>query len=258
MRSTNIFKSFAPFSVLLSLLLTSYSGLSQDKILIHIPSAEDEAEYIWSTLQNIQFFEEHNYPVTLPKGEIIEELKEKSKQNTLTEIDLAYLKKFITDSVYNVLDYQKGYKNVDDIRRVLNGMIHVLHKADYPWGFKKYETYSIQLTLYGSGGGYNSDNGFITLYTDPIGGFKQYNDPTNTLIHEIIHLGIEESIILKYEVPHTLKERIVDQFVLLYFKEALPKYHLQEMGEDRIDSYLKVKEDLVTLNQFVEEILQTK
>ena len=97
--------------------------------------------------------------------------------------------------------------------------------------------------------------GQLLFFTNPNGDFKQYDNPANTLIHEIIHMGIEESIIQRYQVSHPLKERIVDQLVLLHFRTLLPNYRLQEMGEDRIDPYLKKKKDSRDLAKIVEVIV---
>ena len=229
---------------------------SQNRISINIPSAQQETDYIWRTIIDTKFFEEHNYQVSLPNGPLIEELKTKSKTNSLSDNDYERLKKFVSDHVYDLEDYQKGYEKIKHQQDLINKMINELQVDDYSWTFKEYENYDVNLTLYGPGGSYNPDEGSLLMYTSAEGQFKNYDNPANTIIHEIIHIGIEESIIAKYNVSHPLKERIVDTIVSLHFKKYLPDYRIQDMGEYSIDPHLKNKEDMINLERTVGDIVK--
>ncbi len=228
---------------------------TQNHLSIQIPTAEQETAYIWRTLRDIAFFEQHNYQLSLPQGPLMESLKQKAKTNTLTDEDYAALQDFVSSRVYQKEDYQQGYEKIIAQKGLVNKMIRRLNKHKRNWNFKRFDRYQIVLTLYGSGGNYNPDDGSIIIFTNQDGNFKQYDNPANTLIHEIVHMGIEESIIQRYQVSHPLKERIVDQLVLLHFKTLLPKYRLQDMGEYRIDPYLKKKRDCKNLGKIVEGIV---
>ena len=245
---------------LLTLIITliAYQSKSQNRIEINIPSAKAEAEYIWSTIQDFKFFEEHNYQVSLPKGNLIEELSQKSIAGSLNNDDYERLIKFVADSVYDGADYQKGYEKIRKELALIDKMINQIDASAFDWGFKEFETYSVNLTLYGSGGSYNPEEGSILIYTTPAGQFKSYDNPSNTIIHEVTHIGIEEAIITKYNVPHPLKERIVDTFVSLNFGQYLPDYRIQDMGDKRTDPYLKEATDLKKLDKIVEQILNNK
>lgn len=242
----------------LLILLTAYYGKSQNRVVANIPTADSESEYIWRTIQNIKFFEEENYHVSLPEDSLIKDLKVKSKLGKLTNEDYKRLKAVIQDSIYNKADYQKGYEKIENELELINRMIDEISQSNFNWNFKEFNTYQVNLTLYGPGGSYNPDEGSILIFTTTQGQFKNYDNPVNTIIHEITHIGIEEAIINKYNVPHTLKERIVDTFVFLNFNEYLPDYRIQDMGEKRTDQYLKTKEDLKDLNRFVETIMDEK
>ena len=233
----------------------TYAGVCQERIQINIPTADAESDYIWNTLQNMPFFERNNYQISLPKGALIESLKDKSRSNNLTEEDRTNLKNFVRDSVYNKSDYQKGYEKIKNELTLINKMVRKVLRSKRNWSFKEFDVYQIDLTLYGPGGGYNPDEGIVLIYTTPNGGFKLYDNPANTIIHEIVHIGIEESIITNFKVPHQLKERIVDNIVSLTFKKYLPDYRIQDMGDKRIDPYLKKKKDIRNLNKFVAEIM---
>ena len=113
--------------------------------------------------------------------------------------------------------------------------------------------YEVIFTLYGSGGSYDPQTGLITLFTTKEGKFKKYQNPANTIIHEIVHIGMEHSLVQKYNLAHGLKERIVDTFVFLMFGELLPEYTIQNMGDPGIDEHLRNKEDLKALNTILEK-----
>jgi hypothetical protein len=242
----------------LIIFLTSCQSKSQNRIFINIPSAKTEAEYIWRTIQDIKFFEEHNYQVSLPEGELIEQLKEKSESANLNSTDYEKLEMFVRDSIYNEKEYQKGHNKIQNELELINNMINQIDVSNFKWDFKEFESYQVNLTLYGPGGSYNPNEGTILIYTTPNGQFKNYENPANTIIHEVVHIGIEESIISKYNVPHSLKERIVDTFVSLNFGQYLPEYKIQDMGDLRLDSFIKKESDLNDLGEIVEQILKGK
>ena len=237
-------------------ILTACKSNSQHQVLVHIPTAEEEAAYIWRTLQDIPFFEAHNYQVSLPKGAFIEDLKAKSKAGNLNSEEYGRLERYVRDSVYREKDYQEGYERITAQLELVDQMIEQIKPTDFQWPFKKFEQYRVNLTLYGPGGSFNPEEGSILIYTTPDGRFKNYDNPACTIIHEIVHIGIEESIISKFKVPHALKERIVDIFVSLHFGEELPTYRIQDMGEYRIDPFLQQASDFKQLDQIVEDLLK--
>ncbi len=236
-------------------LFTSLQGKSQRSVSVNIPTVEMETEYVWRTIQDIAFFEENNYQISLPNGTLIEGLKAKAKLGTLTDTDYEELEKFMKKNVYRESDYKKGYEKITNELDLINKMVNEIEQSNFNWIFKTFNTYHVNLTLYGPGGSYNPDEGSILIFTTPQGQFKSYDNPANTVIHEITHIGIEEAIITKYNVPHALKERIVDTFVSLNFKQYLPDYRIQDMGEYRIDPYLTVKSNLENLDQIVHLVM---
>jgi hypothetical protein len=227
-------------------------SFGSDRIEVIIPSVEAETEYVWRTIRDIPFFEQHNYQVSLPKGELIENLKEKSRSNELSDSDYQLLEAFMKNGVYNKTDYEKGSKAIMQSRVLVNKMIKEFEALEKDWEYKVFEKYKIKLTLYGPGGSYDPDTGEILIYTTKEGGFKQYRDPSNTLIHEIIHIGTEASIMSKYNVSHPLKERIIDNLVMINFKQYLPDYKIQSFGDARIDAFLTKEEDIKQLSAIIE------
>ena len=226
------------------------------QVNVVIPTVKAETDYIWRTIIDTQFFENHNYQVSLPKGQLIETLKEKSKSNTLSDSDYNDLETFVKNKLYNKADYQKGYDKIIKDIDLIHKLTHQLANKNYTWGFRLFDEYTVNLTLYGPGGSYNPDEGSILIYTTPEGQFKGYPNPTNTIIHEIVHIGIEASIVSKYQVPHLMKERIVDTYVYLHFKNYLSDYRIQTMGDDRTDAYLKTTANFKNLDTIVQSVLR--
>lgn len=230
-------------------------SISQNNIQINIPSAVSETDYIWRTLQDIPFFEKNNYQVSLPKAPLIKSLIGKARAKQLVNTDYEALKILMEDSVYRAADYEAGYQKILSDRKLINKMIKELRKSAFNWPFKLFDTYQINLTLYGPGGSFNPEEGSILIFTTPNGLFKQYDHPAPTIIHEIVHIGIEHSIIQQFKVPHSLKERIVDQMVHTFFQKKLPDYNIQDMGDYRIDNFISGKEDFKDLDNIVRKIL---
>lgn len=239
---------------LLLIMFAQLNSYGQGRIKVNIPTVKDEAAYIWRTIRDIKFFEQHKYPVSLPKDDLIETLKKKARNNQFLEQDYAAIEQLMRNKIYQKSAYTKGVKMIEKDLVLLNQ----LGKNKFNWPFKEYGTYQVNLTLYGSGGSYEADRGVITIFTTPEGKFKQYKNPVNTLIHEIVHIGMEASIMRKYKVAHGLKERIVDTFVMHYFKKYLPEYRIQDMGDKRFDTYFSKQEDFKNLEKIIQKMSSKK
>lgn len=242
-------------SFFLCLILFTTDSNAQNRIQINIPTVEAETEYVWRTLRDIQFFEENNYQIGLPKGELIDSLIKKIKSGTLADGDYNELLAYMKERVYDKGDYLKGYAKIEEQQALVNQMISNITQAQFNWRFDQFDTYQVNLTLYGPGGSYDPSNGSLVIYTTTNGQFKGYSNPANTIIHEVVHMGIENSIVGAFNVPHPLKERIVDTIVSLNFKHLLPDYRIQNMGDTRIDAYLKKVEDIKNLDSHVQHIM---
>ncbi len=253
----NHFHAMGKLSLLLVLCLTvSFNFQNHKRIEVHIPTVDEETSYLWTIIQDIEFYDQYGYDIGLPSGDVIDDLIHKSREGHLTSEHYGLLEAFMKKDVYSESDYKKGYEKIQNALPRVNRMIDYISQGDRGWNFNIFEKYRVTLTLYGPGGSYDPDQGSILFYTTPEGKFKQYDDPRAILIHEITHLGIEESIITEFNVPHGLKERIVDTFVYLNFHELLPEYRIQPMGDNRIDAELRTSSDLENLADIVERFIQ--
>ena len=246
--------------ILLSLSFLFYqscsSQLAQSKyISISIPTIEQEATSIWRTINDIEFLEKQGYKINLPENDVIQSLIAKSKNGKFGNDDFTEIYNLLEANIYAKSNYKLALKKVRAQDELINKLVNQLYtsKNNWDWEFKTFEIYNIVFTLYGTGGSYDPDLGTVTLFTTLDGEFMNYDNPTNTIIHEIIHMGIEKSIVQKYKVSHGLKERIVDIVAYIMFREFLPEYRIQSMGDTKIDDYLKVRKDISELDSIVKK-----
>ena len=87
------------------------------------------------------------------------------------------------------------------------------------------------------GGSYDFNFGNITIL------LSNYKDILHTIIHEIIHIGIEESWVEKNKLSHWEKEALVDGICYKYFSDILTDYEIQKKIDKRIFD-LVMKNDL--------------
>ncbi|WP_235298183.1 hypothetical protein [Portibacter marinus] len=227
------------------------------RIQIIEPSIEQEATSIWRTINDITFLESQGYTIHLPDDPLIDNLINKSKEGNFGNDDYAEIYRLLEAKIYDRSKYKNAIQKVEGQLALLNRMMDKVEVklSGWNWNFKTFDQYKIQFTLYGTGGSYDPDEGVITLWTNQQGEFMNYNNPANTIIHEITHIGMEESLVHKYDLPHGLKERTVDRFVYLLFKEDLPEYRIQEMGDARLDELLNDKEAIKHIDEILLEIL---
>ena len=219
--------------------------------IVRANSLKQEIYLIWDKIKMMDFFVKHRYQIELPDHPLVKELVEKSLQNNLQEEDYHKLSNVMEKQVYNIDDYTAGIKaikaRIDSVMLDFSCFNHY-HKL---WGFNSFNSYTISLTLYGPGGEYRPFTGEVIMLTTKDGTFRRGIDPLGTLIHEIVHIGIEMPVIQPQAIPHITKEQIVDHFVASHFKEILPHYHIQNFGDNPIPEYFKTPEDWENINETI-------
>lgn len=240
------------------ILMATPSVASTNRVKIEIPSVGEEIEYVWRTLQDIPFFVNHGYDISLPEHSIMDLLVEKAKRAELTRKDRDSLDRLMRNDIYDRKLYELAYAKIKSRQAHINQLINRLDRLDKNWNYQSFETYQVRLTLYGPGGSYDPSNGSILIFATPSGSFKQYKDPACTIIHEVVHIGIEESIVSQLSLPHVLKERVVDRIVEMNFEKELPEYRVQNMGYAEFDDYFRDLSDFKELNKVLKKFLDTK
>ena len=197
-------------------LMYASAAMSSPRIEANIPTIDQEASVIWQTIHDIRFFEKHGYDISLPTHELIDELVQKSKAGNFSNQDYFTIYRLLDDEVYDKKAYRTALFKVKNQASLINriSVSLVSMSNNWDWHFKRFDTYQVVLTLYGSGGRYDPDTGQITLMADRDGNFKRYENPANTIVHEIVHIGIENSLVNTFSLPHSIKEELVDRIVL--------------------------------------------
>ena len=103
---------------------------------------------------------------------------------------------------------------------------------------------------------YNPKTGRIFLKTTANGQFKRI-DPTHTIIHEMVHIGIDKKIVKEYQLTHWEKERVVDLICSLAFGNILNNYSLQSKGEKGLDSFVN-KDSIMNLPLAIKHYVKQK
>jgi len=233
--------------------LSCASQTQVSRIEIVQPTIEQETTSIWRTINDITFFENQGYTINLPEDSLIDSLILKSKKGIFGNEDFSTIYTLVETKFFDQKNYEEAISKVENHTELINKLVNEIDskRSQWDWEFRMFDTYKVIFTLYGTVGSYDPDVGTITLWTNKEGRFMNYKNPANTIIHEITHMGMEYSIVRKHNLSHGLKERIVDTFVYLMFKEKLPEYRIQNMGDDKINTFLGKQEDIKSLNDII-------
>ena len=205
-----------------------------------IPNADEEAQQFLYVLEQYKWFQDSGYThVTIPDHPVLNPLKAKVLRGEyLTSTEKTQVISSFKADLYNQEDYQQAITAVRNAAVTADRQVDGLRKYETAWGFFIPKSYKVQLTVYGPGGQYNPSTGLIILKVPENGQFDR--DPLSTILHETIHIGIEEKIIQKYMVIQSDKERLVDHFVKNHFSTLLPNYQLQGFYAPSIDKLFDV------------------
>jgi len=143
-----------------------------------------EIERVEQTLAKMDWFDSHGYKPKLPQGVGRSSSAQEIKASVLREFDEKKLKE-VSDKIF--FDFSK-------IEKQFSKKSKEVFKNNFP------EIFFVYLTNYGVGGSYGFPNKVAVNINA---------DVFRIIIHEIIHLFIEESV-QKYGIEHWEKERVVD------------------------------------------------
>lgn len=217
----------------------------QPKIITRAPTIEEEFKQLELTLKRKDFYDKSGYTVVYP------EIKELSDPSAIKNPDSFLLFK---NREYKEGFYTKGLNTIQEHLPPIEKKLGKLASLEKNWGFKLFPTYLVVLTKYGPGGSYDSINGRITMLTTVEGSFKR-PDPEHTILHEIVHIGIEDAIVKEYNLDHSEKERLVDLFIKKYYETELPDYKCQSIGNANLDKYIL---DIKSLPEEIQDYVKNK
>jgi len=210
-------------------------------------SLEEEFEYLKRTVRRMPFYLEHGYTVGLPK---VDELR-----TVAIFKDVSQAFKLFKEKEYTADFFTAGVQQIEKLLPVVKSCFPKLLKLNKLWGFRLFSDYSVLLTKYGPGGSYDPKCGTVTMLVNKGGTFKR-DKPEQTIIHEIVHMGVEDCIVKTYKLSHQEKERLVDLVVKTLFSDISPGYRVQSFGESRIDEYIS-SNSITTLPSVIEDYVRS-
>jgi hypothetical protein len=200
------------------------------------PQEPDEAyDYLLYTLQRMPFFRQNGYSVALPADAAFEALADAGAP--VPDADRARLREVFTKEVYREADFAAGLRALDGAASVFRQVFPIFASFATKWGFKVFPRYEVLLTLYGPGGSYDAERGRVTLFTTTDGKFKRANG-VEVIVHEMVHIGIEEVIVERFGLEHWEKEGLVDRMCAIGLRTALPGYVVQAKGMEKFDQFV--------------------
>lgn len=206
--------------------------------MVHIrrADAEEEAAYVNHLLDRLPFYQEHGYSIVLPNSPVVDQFassKSSSERARLRE----QLTQMVRVELYSPEDYSVGLRRIKEEADVVRKAIEECRRFENRWGFAILPAYTIILTRYGTGGSYNLREGRIIIRTDADGGFKR-KSPSHTVVHEMVHIGVERCIVERFHLSHIEKERVVDLVCSIGLEGILREYEVSQRGDTRLDSYI--------------------
>ncbi len=209
-----------------------FLSASERPILIFRPQTPQEAfSYIEKLYPQLPWFKENGYQVALPEHPIFAILQQNPR--ALSDAERPELEELFVTEVYSASQYDCSLRNLKEWGPLITQGLEKLAALKENWGFNLMETYEVVLTLYGPGGDCDPQKGTVLLFTTPSGGFKR-SAGYEVLLHEIVHIGIEEPIVRKYNLSYWETERLVDLICSQYLNDILffpvTKHSKEEIG----------------------------
>ena len=161
--------------------------------------------------------------------------KYESRIDNLTQKEIDDIRINLVTQEYDTNNYSRAIKDIKSILPALLKGLTKIQQLSSCLEFKEYDDYLILLTKYMQGGSFDYLGGKVTIGCEP-SGFNDLTNPTRIILHEIIHIGIQESIVSKFQLTHREKERVVDHLCKrVLVPDILDYYNLQPVGDPKID-----------------------
>lgn len=195
------------------------------KFTVRVPTFEEEKRRVGGLRSRLDWYRSHGYDILLPTNDLEEE--------------------------FRLEDYQKAVEQVGSRREVVLQAADRIKEFSEMWHVVVPQAVTVVITKYGVGGSYDVDSARIVLLLKPDGTFMKPVE--HLVVHELLHLASDRSLVELFGLTHGQKERFVDLLCRDAFGDLLPGYRLQPMGDSTIDSFLVGLPNLdlrVTLEKF--------
>jgi hypothetical protein len=223
------------------------------QLIIRPQTAEEAFAYAKNLVGKMSFYREHEYTIELPNSKSFQDVLRSVASSE--DIDWAKEWDLFHAHEYDASVFSAGIHRLNSELPTLDKAWLILAKFSEQWGFDLHPEYIVLLTLYGMGGSYNVENSRIILKTNREGVFKR-PVPAHTILHEIVHIGIEDPIVRHFNLNHPEKERVVDKICEIGLRDVLQGYSVSPRGDVNIDSYVS-EETVQNLPSAIEKYIQS-
>jgi len=242
------------------------------EVIIRSQTKKEAFESLIWTISRIPFYQEHGYQASVSSHETFQKLARsdvyiKAIQNIIkadiyveTEPDIyihdiqyGELKRIFDSEVYSEKDYEEGLKILRDEKTTIMRAVERFSELNVLWDFKVFPQYEVILTMYGPQGSYSYKRGEVFILASKIESSGEW--VRLVVIHELVHIGVEENIVKYYKLKQWEKERLVDFICSIYFKDLLPNYPMQSKGDKRLDEFINI-DTIQMLPQAIEKYIK--
>lgn len=208
---------------------------------------EEAFDFVMRLINKLPWLNEGGYDVSLPPHKAFECLYQNPE--LLEKKDINSLRDLFYEEIYDASKFNTSLETARQTEELVKKALQKLAALETNWGFKIKQRYDIILTLYGPGGSYDpwiDKVGIIKIKTSVGSSLRSKELYAKTIVHEMVHIGIEEDIIQKYHLSDREKERLVDLICSLYLKDLLPWYENQNNADKTVDNF--INEEVIVEN----------
>ena len=224
---------------------------NSDHFSVRISTPQQEAEYVCQLIEGIGYYRSRGYTPELPDHPLVDAGVQEAAEGRFDPSLCATLYPLFEEELYEARLYTGPYRRAIRALPELDQAHDVFLHYDETWGFRTFDAYEILLTLYGPGGTFDAQEGRIWLAITDAGSFKMGNEPGMVILHEAVHVGIDEPIVRRFGLSQRVTERIVDRFIVDHFSALMPDYVSQGLGDPSIDPYLDQADSWERLPEYV-------
>ena len=168
-------------------------------------------------VKKLDWYREHGYGPRLPAAEVVEACIRAIASDAEGGVCASWERKVYEPGVFDA-----PLRALEAEKPIIEAGTEKLRRLAETWSFYLPDAIEILVTRYGVGGSYRRQEGQVLLRISEDGGLKT---PAVKAIHEIVHIGVEQSIVEAHALPHDEKEAVVDGIIVAH---VFPDYAVQD------------------------------
>ena len=229
------------------------------QIKIPVPQPEQAFEWLSTCIRRLEWYMANGRSNRMDffrsmKSPLIQEMVDGRHCDKKTFKD-NFFQRF-NNELYSIELYDKSIQRINNVLPVVQSCYPEIEQLHKNWGFEILPAYHIDIDIFSVGGRYHRDEkniGHIILGLG--GGLAKQSELAHILVHEMIHLGIEQLVINpnrleKAPVHQEEKERIVDNLCIYVTQKHIPDYGRQ-WKNGTISRYQEIAKECAYMDKIV-------